>query len=914
MSPRAAASSTFRSLVLASLALVSACGGGSGGSTDGGASGPPPAPLADTLAVLPLADPLSSAVDVARGLTFVSEGGSLAVRRIAGDGTQTLVERWDIDVCAIALEPAGERLFVAGGSLGLFALDLCPGLGTDAPGSCSPPLEPVDDAGDAVCTDLAVLRGHPQGDLLLASYARHGGSELRAYDLSPPHALRAVVPFEAQENQALAVAVDATRPTYAWVALGSAGLARVDLADLGLPVVGKGPRFDAEDQKALGKAARACDLAIAGGFLYAAVDRGGLVEVGLDAPWSPQMPTWYQPLDCGPGTKTHAYRVSALVDDGRVLVAVATQAMTGQAFEGAPYSVLGSWDHKLAPGHVDEGPESPAPTCTPRLHLFARGPGDSCLATGLESVSPGPCPVAVLSQGVEAWRSLQLVSTPAGVRAFECHTNTFQVVSLGPDPFEAPVERELLSTAQERSIAAIDGLVSRVDPDLVYLSGDTMGLPWLGIPRVGAGGTELAEIPGTTALCALPGPPPTWCNSANVAEDAPNPFVAGLLDGAQWIDAADPSREWFVVGKPRVFEQCSTACGWSDQWCSPLWASQTGGEGARPGWQVARMRPASSDAGGLELSWWQIDSPPDATGDRGRNYLSATLDPRPGAPWLHLVRSGVRAGYLVCARAEVEQAALATCPTANGRGQLLTGIAMHALDAHPELGSSGTCADAALQELALRCEVFAVEAGAGTRWVAAISAGYVADPCAGEDWRPWFGAAKVVFYDVTDVDAATPPLPLRLALGPAGAPGNAFVVRVGTVAGRTYAFVGDFGGRLLVYDVSGDALFGSQEAFDPSAALAPVAQLDLPPGAFDGLPENVIDLVLDLPYAYLATGRRGLTVVDVGDPLEPREVDGSPFDTAGILSGLALRDAGGATTLVGGDGRGGLRVLGRAGD
>ena len=898
-----------RSLVSLALVLVASCGG-SGGS--GGAGAGPPAPLSDTLAALPLADPLSAAVDVGRGLSFVSEGGSLAVRRVAADGTLAPLERWDLDLCALAIEPADGRLFLAGGSLGLHALELCASLGAAPPGSCSPPLELVDDAGDAVCTDVAVLRGHPQGDLVLATYARLGSSQLRAYDLAPPHATRAVATFDAPQDQALAVAVDPARPTLAWVALGSGGLARVDLADPAAPLLEKGPRFDAADQRALGKDGRSCDLAIAGGFLYAAIDRGGLLEVDLDDAWSATMPTWYQPLGCGGGGKNSAYRVSAIADAGRVLVAVATQSMVGQAFEGAPFSVVGSWDHKLAPGHVDEEEARPVATCTPRLHLYAREGGHECEGGGLASARPGPCEVAELSQGVEAWRSLQLARVPSGVRAFECHTDSFQVVSLGPDPFEAPVSRTPLATAHERSLASIDGVVSGVDPGLVYVSGDTMGLPWLGVPRVGAGGT-IEAIAGTGALCEdLEGP--AWCGSTTPAEDEPNPFVAGLLDGARWVDAGDPAREWFLVGKPRVFDQCSTACGWTDQWCAFPWAAPPAGSGARPGWQVARMRPAAEDAAGLELSWWQIDSPPDATGDRGRNYLSATLDPRPGAPWLHLVRSGVRAGYLVCSRADVEQAALSTCPTANGRGQLLTGIAMHVLDVHPELGSDGPCGDAALQELALRCEVFAVEASTGTRWVAAVSAGYVADPCAGEPWRPWFGAAKVVFYDVGDLDGSTPPRPLRLALGPPGVPGNAFVARVATIAGRTCALVGDFGGRLLVYDVSGDALFGAPEPFDPQAALAPVARLDLPPGAFDGLAENVIDLEVDLPYAYLATGRRGLTVVDVSDPLRPREVEGSPFDTPGILSGLALRDAGGARTLVGGDGRGGLRLIGRAGD
>jgi hypothetical protein len=83
--------------------------------------------------------------------------------------------------------------------------------------------------------------------------------------------------------------------------------------------------------------------------------------------------------------------------------------------------------------------------------------------------------------------------------------------------------------------------------------------------------------------------------------------------------------------------------------------------------------------------------------------------------------------------------------------------------------------------------------------------------------------------------------------------------------------------------------------------------------AFDGFREDVIDVEVDLPYAYLATGRRGVTVVDVGtNILQPHEIAGSPIPTPGLAEGVVLRKVDGESTLVVGDARAGLRLLGAA--
>jgi len=155
---------------------------------------------------------------------------------------------------------------------------------------------------------------------------------------------------------------------------------------------------------------------------------------------------------------------------------------------------------------------------------------------------------------------------------------------------------------------------------------------------------------------------------------------------------------------------------------------------------------------------------------------------------------------------------------------------------------------------------------------------------------------------------------LRLAFGPAGEQGNLFAVETREIDGRTYAFTADMGGRLIVFDVSGDVLFPApDDPTQPTSSLAPVSVWTCPVNAFDGFRDNVINVAVDPPHVYLATGRRGLTVLEFSTADRSlHEIPDSPVLTPGLALGSIVRHAGASTTLVVGDSRAGLRLLDRA--
>jgi hypothetical protein len=118
---------------------------------------------------------------------------------------------------------------------------------------------------------------------------------------------------------------------------------------------------------------------------------------------------------------------------------------------------------------------------------------------------------------------------------------------------------------------------------------------------------------------------------------------------------------------------------------------------------------------------------------------------------------------------------------------------------------------------------------------------------------------------------------------------------------------------MLVFDVSGDVLYPPpSNPNQPATGLLPTGVWTCPLNAFDGFRDNVLDVAVDLPLVYLATGRRGVTVLEVAsDPHQPHEIEASPILTPGLALGLILRKSGASTTLVVGDSRAGLRLYER---
>src|SRR5262245_24462205 len=201
-------------------------------------------------------------------------------------------------------------------------------------------------------------------------------------------------------------------------------------------------------------------------------------------------------------------------------------------------------------------------------------------------------------------------------------------------------------------LASTDGVASLLDPSLAYLGRDAISVAHAGFPRVDVAQGTVAIVSGTAALCGDPGTPPLFCNAHEDAINVPTPWIGGLVGSAQWLDPRDPGREWFAAGKARVSRQCALApCGWSDQWCAPLWLEEgdaPSGDERPPGWEIVRLAttPPNASAADLDLRFWSIASPVDALGNAGRNYLGALADPRAesgiaGGELLHLFRGAI---------------------------------------------------------------------------------------------------------------------------------------------------------------------------------------------------------------------------------------------------------------------------------
>ncbi|MBI5364524.1 MAG: hypothetical protein HZA53_15210 [Planctomycetes bacterium] len=212
-----------------------------------------------------------------------------------------------------------------------------------------------------------------------------------------------------------------------------------------------------------------------------------------------------------------------------------------------------------------------------------------------------------------------------------------------------------------------------------------------------------------------------------------------------------------------------------------------------------------------------------------------------------------------------------------------------------------------------------------------ITAGGPQNP--GCQWDSYYGRALISVFDVHDAATGAggvlaSPVPVRYGIGPDQSFAWAVRTRYYPATGKTYAFVGDVLGKLLVFDVtvpfnvdSATGLAASPHVPYlpiPSGAnydlLLPVAVVQFPIDAADGYNNNCTDIELDESgqWTYCALGRGGVAVVNTEDPRQPQiQVI---LDTPGMATGLALRkNQFGVEQLVVGDGVCGIRLYGRTG-
>lgn len=210
-------------------------------------------------------------------------------------------------------------------------------------------------------------------------------------------------------------------------------------------------------------------------------------------------------------------------------------------------------------------------------------------------------------------------------------------------------------------------------------------------------------------------------------------------------------------------------------------------------------------------------------------------------------------------------------------------------------------------------------------WVLAIASGY---PAAAADqaqlpsclWTPYAGRPMLVLVDVTATGNGTSfgaAQVLRVGLGNVTAThplGHALTVRTKAVGRKTYAYVGDATGRVMVFNVTGSNLLPLPPSPYVSAQgatfLQPVIEIELPKDPYDGFRANCTDMEIVGDYLYCALARIGVAIVDISNPVSPQLVD--VMDTPGLALGLSLRSVqtgtGTATQLVVGDTRCGVRI------
>ncbi|HEU4420372.1 MAG TPA: hypothetical protein VFT55_15660, partial [Planctomycetota bacterium] len=421
-------------------------------------------------------DPTALAVNAAETRAYVGEGAAVSILDLAVLSNpmpaSAVLARILVDasVVALTLDETNQRLLVAGGSYGLLDIAL---------GGASFPVTVRDDPGDKVCFEVALTPTHA-----LAVFGAVNASELRIYDRAT---LALVSTTGLGTGTAFAIALEGT---FAYVALGIGGLARVDFSVPASPVVQAGPVFPVS---VFGEPARARDVAVDSGRLYAAVDGYGLLAVRTSVAWGPGMAMSVIPLT-GPapgGTATlYAHHVAALGG----IVAVGANVVAGREADGGPFTSYGPMNYSLAVGGV----VTPAPLAAmDALFLFQQG------ATGLVQLQREDL--------AGAWRELILRPT----RLWEVH------LGLGFVARTAAVPVSVLATYRPVGNAPAEVLVSLRDPDIILSGQDSAGTVYAG----------LLDISNPDLI-------------APVAGTASNPGL-GLWFDAHWPDA-NPTREWFV--------------------------------------------------------------------------------------------------------------------------------------------------------------------------------------------------------------------------------------------------------------------------------------------------------------------------------------------------------------------------------
>ncbi len=622
----------------------------------------PPSPFTELKATYPWGEQLCAEVTPDDKRAFVAAGAAISildVETLGPPSTPTVLQRVEVPNCSplsMAYHEYGatsgtvRRLYIAGGTMGLWGLDLCANLFTSpAPPPVPPPcasipvnlIDLVPGANSNFvwkrCVDVAVLEGNGPANapLVLALFASRadssfGQTELRGYRLMPdgsiaqptlappPAQFVYTFPFTASAPgkyaAGTALAVDPADHDSVYVAMGAGGLWRVNIsaaawsasAMCGVPC-----------PAALG----ACtygesmnDISIvqttsAGSVLYAAMDYGRILEYRLGTTClgaTPPLPNIIS-VSCGCPQK-----IATMLDSqNRVFIAVGVENSWAISLSSyAPRRPTSFWRGLCNTPSVRDPNQAPIPAPTVPQNLC------NAIKVLRRSVSTNPQPAVELETHDAAnWYGTLIMHrrTADSFRLYECtvgggtsirnYTITSgpsQQSAMGPmgpvNPPGVTLTATLLATHVDWAFGAMDGEVFMLDQSLIYFGQDgghgptdaQAGLFYITPPGPSI---DILPVDGTLWLCGSP--PSAACLIQ------PNPFVPGLLGSGHWVDTTvNPPREYVFPGEKTLLKR--------DHNCAPL-ASSCGDEcfpspALAPTWIEDYLDPADVN----KIGWWMV--------------------------------------------------------------------------------------------------------------------------------------------------------------------------------------------------------------------------------------------------------------------------------------------------------------------
>ncbi|MBI5362664.1 MAG: hypothetical protein HZA53_05760 [Planctomycetes bacterium] len=652
------------------------------------------------IAAYPWGPQLAVEVSTDEKRAFVAAGAGISVldvTTITNGVAPTRIASFEVPECAPVamvynkLPNTPHRLFIAGGTMGLWRADLCPQYFDATQPACSDSFYTAPSSHAPVrmdivesqiferarCVDLCVVQGHGSAaneTLLLVVFASRsdapasiGPSQLRAYKLNDDVAgswtLYGTLSLDpttlgstSATNVALATAIvaDPADPNHVYVALNKFGLARIDITGptfTGTPLSRPPCPFSVSP----GEGVR--DLAIArtatrGSFLYAAFEYTGVVEYHIDASTPPlawPYVTLAAPLPPQPNWNEWFTERVAAVGTGSDLIyfAAARQPVPPILDETAcPFRNTGHWDdHCLSWAVLD--PNLPA-------SVNQNGAGSSTVtwyardATVVQTTIPRN--VIESHSFAHYWGSLLLRQKDSTTyRLYECSGlggTVGRELAFPTEPYAIPIHGgppaqptwNVSGQYKDRLFAAVDGVASVVNPGLTHFGLDGPSAPGTmegGMLYITSGSPpDIIAVPETISMC--PGGPTP--GGAGCEQDPPNPFVGGLLGAVRWTDPSNPAKEWFLVGD-HVLQKWDAQCGGPISGCTnpctPMSWAQVHVQPADTsvGWRLASLTAANPTStsiptlSSLGIQWVYLSSPTYYTQQPGTPDLKAEDTP-----------------------------------------------------------------------------------------------------------------------------------------------------------------------------------------------------------------------------------------------------------------------------------------------